>query len=113
MADPVVVGVWRVSINSGPVDTLLVFWPGGVIGTTDPGYGVWRSRPGGAEGTWETPVAALSITYVVVVTGDEMVGSGVVFDLAHPELGPRPLRMTGSRVKVDRTALGAVVPPST
>lgn len=106
-----VIGVWRVSVNGGPVDALMVFWPGGLVGTTDPGYGVWRSRPGGAEGTWETPVASLTITYIVLVTGDALIGTGLVYDQARPTFGPHPLRLVGSRVKIDQAALGSVALP--
>lgn len=104
------VGVWRVAVNNGPVEALMVFWPGGILGTTDPGYGLWRARPGGAEGTWETPIAALSITYVVAVDGDQLAGTGLVFNLAVPR-SPQPIQITGSRLKIDPTAVGAIVPP--
>lgn len=106
-----VVGVWRVIVNGDAIPILLVFWPGGILGTSDPSYGVWTSRPGGAEGTWETPVAGLAVTYIVRVDGDNLTGSGVVFDLSQPGSSPYPLQLAGSRLKVDRVALGAVVAP--
>lgn len=106
------VGVWRVAINGDPAEVLLVFWPGGIFGTTDPGYGLWRPRPGGAEGTWEAPIAALSITFMVTVVGDQLAGTGLVFNLAVPT-SPQPVLINGSRLKIDPTAVGAIVPPHT
>lgn len=107
-----VVGVWRVGVNSGPPMLLMAFWSGGLFTTTDPGQGAWRPRSGGAEGTWDTPLAGLSVSFVVLVTGDRLIGTGLVFDQTTHAPG-QPIKFSGSRLNVDDAAVAAVTPPHT
>lgn len=68
------------------------------------------SGPGDVEGTWDIPRAALTVTYVIAVDGDQLRGSGVVSDLAGVDGTYHPILMTGTRLAVDLPALGQLGP---
>lgn len=109
-----IVGVWRLTVN-GDGGSLVAFWPGGQVATTDPAMGVWRARisgPGDVEGTWDIPVADLSVTYVLEVDGDRFVGSGLAYN-TRPGSALHPITMTGTRVVVDPDVLAQITPPHT
>lgn len=109
-----IIGVWRLTVN-GDGGSLVAFWLGGQVATTDPAMGVWRARvsgPGDVEGTWDIPVADLSVTYVLEVDGDQFVGSGLAYN-TRPGSALHPITMTGTRVVVDPDVLAQITPPHT